>query len=48
VLNIRVLDGVELDLARAQPMDFDEETVELRNTRRRRHWTPLVLTEPPE
>ncbi len=48
VLNIRVLDGVELDLGKARPMDFDEETIELRNSRRRRHWTPLVLSEPPD
>jgi hypothetical protein len=45
VLNVRVLDGITLDLATAQPMDFDEESVELRNARRLRHWTPLVLTE---
>jgi hypothetical protein len=44
VLNVRVLDGVTLDHAAAQPMDFDEEPVELRNARRLRHWTPLVLS----
>ncbi len=43
VLNVRVLDGVQLDLEAAQPMDFDEESVELRTARRLRHWTPLVL-----
>jgi len=48
VLNVRVLDSIELDVTKAQPKDFDEETVELRNARRRRGWTPLVLSEPPE
>ena len=48
VLNVRVLDEVELDLATARPMDFDEETVILRNARRRQHWTPMDLTEPSE
>ncbi len=48
VLNVRVLEGIELDLTKAQPMDVDEETAELRNARRRRGWTPLVLSEPPE
>ena len=43
VLNVRVLDGVTLDLAAAQPMDFDEESVELRTARRQRHWTPFAL-----
>jgi hypothetical protein len=42
-LNVRVLDGVALDLAAAQPMDFDEESVAKRNARRLRNWTPLVL-----
>lgn len=46
VLNVRVLDGVTLDHAAAQPMDFDDESVELRNARRLRHWTPLALNEP--
>jgi hypothetical protein len=45
VLNVRVLDGVTLDHAAAQPMDFNDESVELRTARRLRHWTPLVLTE---
>ncbi len=45
VLNVRVLDGVNLDYSVAQPMDFDEESVELRNARRLRHWTPLALAE---
>ena len=45
VLNVRVLDGVTPDHAMAQPMDFDDESVELRTTRRLRHWTPLSLTE---
>jgi hypothetical protein len=44
VLNVRVLDGLSLDLANAQPMDFDEESVELRTARRLKHWTPFVLT----
>jgi hypothetical protein len=44
VLNVRVLDGVALDLAAAQPMDFDEESVEKRNARRLRNWTPLALS----
>ena len=45
VLNVRVLDGVTLDHATAQPMDFDEESVELRTARRLRHWTALALSE---
>lgn len=45
VISVRVFDGVTLDLTAARPMDFDDETVELRNSRRLRHWTPLVLTE---
>lgn len=45
VLSVRVLDGVELDLATARPMDFDEESVELRTSRRLQHWTPLSLIE---
>lgn len=44
VLNVRVLDGVTLDHAAAQPMDFDDESVELRSARRLRHWTPLSLS----
>jgi len=44
VLSVRVLDGVTLDLESAQPMDFDNESVELRTARRLRHWTPLVLS----
>ena len=44
VLSVRVLDSVTLDLTTAQPMDFDEESVELRTARRLKHWTPLVLT----
>ncbi len=48
VLNVRVLDGVALDWSSAQPMDFDAESVEARDARRRRHWTPLALAEPIE
>jgi hypothetical protein len=44
VLNVRVLDGVTLDHAAAQPMDFDDESVEPRTARRLRHWTPLALS----
>ena len=44
VLNVRVLDEVTLDFTAAQPMDFDDESVELRTARRLRHWTPLVLS----
>ena len=45
VLSVRVLDGLTLDRAAAQPMDFDDESVELRTARRLRHWTPLVLSD---
>ena len=48
VLNVRVLDRVSLDYAKAQAMDFDGETVELRTARRRRAWTPMSIAEPPE
>jgi hypothetical protein len=44
VLSVRVLDGVTLDHAVAQPMDFNDESLELRTARRLRHWTPLVLS----
>ncbi len=46
VLNVRVLDGVKLNLEQASPMDFDQESVEVRNARRLLRWTPLVMTEP--
>jgi hypothetical protein len=43
VLSVRVLEGVTLALERAEPMVFDEESVESRTARRAKHWTPFVL-----
>lgn len=48
VLSVRVLERVLLDHGKAKPMDFDDETVELRTARRRQNWTPMTIAEPPE
>jgi hypothetical protein len=42
ILNIRALMHVPPNLPNAEPMDYEDETAEMRRSRRESRWTPLA------